>query len=164
MCHPFIAAEIANANLSQLSPAGYTYSGTALESSSRWSSFGSNRFSPASSRFHGGRLGNGALHQGQQTAKTLLDVPAQIDANGAAMAVGQRLEITQCLRLLEHTEGEFLAWDFDFVDIVGGYLDEHAAVGTAFVQLPGGVQEARAVAGGGCDFLLIANGDANLLQ
>src|SRR5271157_1381166 len=30
MCHPFIAAEIANANLSQLSPAGYTYSGTAL--------------------------------------------------------------------------------------------------------------------------------------
>src|SRR5271165_2003215 len=31
MCHPFIAAEIANANLSQLSPAGYTYSGTALD-------------------------------------------------------------------------------------------------------------------------------------
>src|SRR5271165_6149713 len=80
------------------------------------------------------------------------------------MSCRERLEIAQRLRLLEHTEGKLLARDVHIIDVAGRDLDEYSGVRTALVELPGGVQEARAVTSGGCDFLLVADGDANLQQ
>ena len=45
-----------------------------------------------------------------------------------------------------------------------GNLQEYAVIGAAFVELPGGVQEARAVSGGGSHLPAVADGEADLLD
>ena len=48
--------------------------------------------------------------------------------------------------------------------VVAGDLQKDAAVRSAFVGLPGGVQKARAEAEHGGDFLGVADGEAHFLQ
>src|ERR1017187_4895396 len=87
----------------------------------------------ADAGFRGGGLRHRFLDQRQQAAEALLYVASEINANCPAAARRQRLEIAQRLGLLEHAEGELLAGDLDVIDVLGGDLEEHAAIGTALV-------------------------------
>src|SRR6266852_9074403 len=61
----------------------------------------------------------------------------------------ERFEVAQRLRLPEDREAVGLARDEHVARVVLNDLEEHAGLGTALVQLAGGVKEARTVARGG---------------
>src|SRR5208337_2355760 len=61
-------------------------------------------------------------------------------------------------------KGEFLTRNFDVVDVGGSYLDEYGGIGTALMQLPGGVQEAGTIAAGRGNFPFIPNHDTDFPQ
>src|SRR5215472_10802969 len=89
---------------------------------------------------------------------------AEVHAQSAAAALREYLEISACLSGFDHTEGVFLPRDGEIQGVVTGDLQEDAAVGAAFVGLPGGMQETRAEAQTGGDFLGVADGLPNGLQ
>ena len=92
--------------------------------------------------------------RGEDLPQSANDVGAEIDADRAAPAFRQRLEVAQRLRLFQNAEAKFLARQRNILRVAGDELQEDAAVGAALVQLSGGVQEARAIAGGGRDAVL----------
>src|SRR6266849_10118946 len=61
----------------------------------------------------------------------------------------ERLQVAQRLGLLENREAVGLARDGHVARVVLDDLEKHAGLGAAFVQLAGGVKEARTVARGG---------------
>src|SRR5438270_12793392 len=104
------------------------------------------------------------LHHGQQRAQPGFHVAPEFQAHGTAVALGERLIITQRLRVFEQAEGKSLAGDLEVAGRVRGNLQEYSVVGATFVELPCGVQEARAVSGGGGYLPAIADGEADLLD
>src|SRR6266567_8773806 len=85
-------------------------------------------------------------------------------AQRTATAVGQDLEVSPGLRGFHHSESVFLAGDGYVVRVVTRDLQEHAAVGAAFVGLSSRMQKARAEAEARSNVFSIANGVANFLQ
>src|SRR5215213_4223937 len=73
-------------------------------------------------------------------------VRAEFDADCAAAARRERAEVAERLSLLERREGEGLAGYLNVARVRGRELHEDAAGRASLVQLPGRVQEARAVA------------------
>ena len=61
----------------------------------------------------------------------------------APVAFGQHLEIAARLRRLDDTEAVFLPRHVEIDGVITCDLEEYAAVGTAFIGLPGGMQEPR---------------------
>src|SRR5204862_5503901 len=76
----------------------------------------------------------------------LLDVAAEVHAQHAAAAALQHLVVAGGLGADQCSEVVALARDRNFGALVGGELEEDAAVGPALVELSGGVEEARPVA------------------
>ena len=61
----------------------------------------------------------------------------------ATSALGQHLEIAARLRCLDNAKRVRLFRHLEIIGVVAGDLQEHAAVGAAFVDLTGRMQEAR---------------------
>ena len=87
-----------------------------------------------------------------------------MDPQDASSALGQYLEIAARLGGLHDAEGVFLPWNMQIAGVIAGDLQEHPGVGTAFVGLPGRMEEARPEAHTGRDQLSIAYHQANILQ
>ena len=104
---------------------------------------------------------------GQRVGERLqpgVDVGAQVDAQRAAAAALEHLQIAQRLRVAQGGEGVALAGDGQIGRRVRGQLQEDARVRAALVQLAGRVQEARAVADGRRVARAVAAGDAHAGQ
>src|SRR3954468_14059738 len=86
-----------------------------------------------------------------------LEVALEMYPQRAAAAFGQHVEIAARLRRLDHAKTRLLAGHREILGIVGGDLQEDAAVRPAFVGLPGGMQEARPEFRAGRDMALVAN-------
>ena len=78
-----------------------------------------------------------------------------MDAQRAAAAFDQDVEVATGLRRLDHAEAVGMAGHVDIGRIVAGDLQEHAGVRPALVGLPGRMLETRpeAEAGGGAGFV-----------
>src|ERR1039458_5164957 len=87
-----------------------------------------------------------------------------MDAEGAAVALGQNREISAGLGCLHYAEGIFLLRYLQVRRVVAGDLQEDSTVGAAFVALPRGMQKARAKAEAGRSFLAIPYAHAQCLQ
>ncbi len=87
-----------------------------------------------------------------------------MDAQGAAVAVGQDLEVSAGLCGFDDAESVFLPGNLQILRIVTGDLEEHAAVRASFICLSGGVQEARTEAEASGDVLAVAHVHADGLQ
>ncbi len=72
-----------------------------------------------------------------------VDVALEVDANAAATAFVQRHPIAQCLCCQQRAESHVHARYHRIVGILGGDLQDHARIGTALVELAGGMQKAR---------------------
>src|ERR1700681_2294452 len=70
-----------------------------------------------------------------------VEIALQMHAQRAPAALGQHVEIAAGLRRLDHAERGLLAGHREIFRIIGGDLQEHAAVGAALVGLAGGMQE-----------------------
>src|SRR5437763_4244497 len=101
------------------------------------------------------------FHRLRQRLQSAVGVLAEVDAEQPPVARGERLVIADGLRAAQHAEAESLAGDGHVLAAAAGELQEHAVVRAAFVQLTGGVEEARAVAGGGGDAQLARDGLAD---
>src|SRR5215510_4909264 len=78
-----------------------------------------------------------------QFFQTNVYVGRQVDAQGAALAICQHLEIATRLCGLDYAEGIFLSRNGQVHSVVAGNLQEHSAVWAAFVSLSRRVQEPR---------------------
>ena len=79
------------------------------------------------------------------------DIRTEMDAQRAAVALDEHLEIAARLRRLDDAERVALAGHRQVRGVVAGDLQEDAGVGAALVGLAGRVQEARAEAEAGRD-------------
>ena len=68
-----------------------------------------------------------------------LGIASEVDAGDASPGLQQRLEIAQGLGVGERAEAEALAWDVEVGVVRGDELEEEAGVGSALVELSGGV-------------------------
>src|SRR5215813_7012116 len=104
------------------------------------------------------------LHGLRKRVQAGLQILAEVDAQSAAAAFGENVEVAASLRGFHDTKRIFLAGDCHVGGVVAGNLQEDAAVWAALVGLSRGVQKARAEAEARSDFLLVAYGVAKLLQ
>ena len=74
----------------------------------------------------------------------------------AAAAFEQNVEIAARLRGLDHAKARAVAWNGQIPRVVCSNLEEHAAVGSALVGLPGRMQKARTEFEAGRDMAAIA--------
>src|SRR3954454_13860629 len=108
--------------------------------------------------------GQGALDCGVEHRQPLFEITLQVYAQGAAAAPGQHLEIAARLRRLDHSETGLLPGNGKIVAVIGGELQEHAAVWTALVGLTGGMQKARPEFSAGGDMAFVTNREPDALQ
>ncbi len=87
-----------------------------------------------------------------------------MNAQGAALAVGQNLEISPSLGRLYDSKRILLAWNLQILSVVACDLEKHSTVGSTFVGLSRGVEETRAKTQNRCDMLAVANSHAQFLQ
>src|SRR5258708_16041369 len=87
-----------------------------------------------------------------------------MDAQRAAAAFGQHVEIAACLGGLDHAEASLLAGHRQIDPIVRGDLHEYAAVGPALVSRTGGMHETRAEFASGRDTAPASHLTAHVLQ
>lgn len=80
------------------------------------------------------------------------------------IAFGQHIEIAARLCRLDDAEARFVARNGQIVGVLGRDLQEDTAVRSAFIGLPGRVQEAWTEADAGGDMLFIADCHAHLLR
>ena len=85
-------------------------------------------------------------------------------AQRAPAALGEHVEIAAGLGRLDHAEARLLARHGEILGVIASDLQEHAAVGAAFLGLPGGMQEARAEFRTGRDLALVAHPKPHPLQ
>src|SRR5205814_508993 len=77
---------------------------------------------------------------------------------------GKDVEITARLRRLHDAEAVAAAGNGEILGAVAGDLKKDAGIGSAFVRLAGGMEEARPETETGRDMLGIADGKAHRLQ
>src|SRR5262245_31372254 len=94
-------------------------------------------------------LGEGPLDRLAELREPAGDVGTEVDAEGAAAALGEHGEVASGLGGLDDAEREVPSGDGEVGRVVGGDLQEDAAVRAALVGLAGRVQEARAEADAG---------------
>ena len=87
-----------------------------------------------------------------------------MNAQRAAAAVGQHVEIATGLRCLDDPETGLLAGHREIPLVFGGDLQEDAAVGPALVGLPCRMQEAWTEFGAGGEMALVAHREPHRLQ
>src|ERR1700674_1619374 len=94
----------------------------------------------------------------RERRESRLQILSQVYAQCAAAAFRKNREVAAGLRGLHDPEGVLLPGHWKILGIVAGDLQEDAAIGTAFVGLSSGVQEARAKAENGGHFFPVAHG------
>src|SRR6266849_6426969 len=103
------------------------------------------------------------LHSFRERRESRLQILSQVHAQGAAAAFGENREVAAGLRGFHDPEGVLLPGHGKILGVVAGDLQKNAAIGTAFVGLPGGVQEARAKAENRGNLFLVAHRVPNRL-
>src|SRR5882762_8011002 len=93
--------------------------------------------------------GERAPDRALQDGEVVPEIVAQVDLHDGSIMRPQGLAVTPRLGVDEPPERVWPARDRAIDRMVRGELQEHAGRWTALVQLPGRMQEARAVAGGG---------------
>src|SRR5947208_989867 len=99
----------------------------------------------------------GSITQAVRGLSSLRTKSSSVPAQRAPAALGEHVEIAARLRRLDDAKARLLAWHRQILGIIRSDLQEHAAVGAAFVGLPGRMQEARAEFGAGRDVTLVAH-------
>ena len=100
------------------------------------------------------------IHGASQLGQALVDV-LEMDAQRAAAAFHQHLEIPARLRSLHHAEAVVMAGHVDVGRVIAGDLQEHAGIRAALVGLPGRMLEARSEAEAGRGAGLVADARAH---
>src|SRR6185437_10688428 len=93
-----------------------------------------------------------------------IDVRREVDAERAAAAAGQDIEIAARLGGFHDAEGEDFAGDFEVARVIAGDLKEDAGVRSAFVGLAGGMEEAGAETEAGGGALRVPHGEAHVTE
>src|ERR1700733_9618664 len=101
-------------------------------------------------------LFEGLFKRRRQCREPGFDALSKMDAQHPPAALGEDAEIAACLCRLDHPEGIFLPRHRQILRVRTGDLQDHTAVRPALVDLTGRMQEARAEAETGRDFLLVA--------
>src|SRR5258708_1852313 len=104
------------------------------------------------------------LHGFRKRRESRLQILPQVHTQCAAAAFGKNREVAAGLCGFHDPEGVFLPGYRKILGIVASDLQKTAAMGTAFVGLSSGVQEARAKAETGGYFFLIPHGVPDRLQ
>src|SRR5262245_41376733 len=94
-------------------------------------------------------LGEGPLDGSAELREAAGNVRVEVDPQRPSAALRQNREVAAGLGGLDDAEGEVPSGDGEVGDVVGGDLEEDAAVRPALVRLAGRVQEARAEADAG---------------
>src|SRR5579884_1023509 len=94
------------------------------------------------------------LFQRRQSRRKIL---TQMHAQCAAIALSQYLEVASRLSCFHDTEGELLSRNGNVDGVVASDLQKDSRIGTAFVRLPGRMQEPWTEAEAGGRALLVAN-------
>src|SRR6202171_4158693 len=89
------------------------------------------------------------VNRGIQYLQSRLEIALEMHAQRTAAALGQHVEIATRLRRLDHAESSLLTGYRDILGVIGGDLQEYAAVRAPLVSLSGGMQETRAELGAG---------------
>src|SRR5947209_16509795 len=85
-------------------------------------------------------------------------------AQRSPAAFGKHCKIATRLRGFHYSKGILLLWHWQINGVIARYLQEHAAVWSAFIGLARRVQEARPKSQNRGDFLAVAHPMANSLQ
>ena len=93
-----------------------------------------------------------------------LQILAEMDAEGAAAAFSEDIEVTASLRGLYGAERVFLIGHGEVGSIVAGDLEKYAAVGATFVSLSCGMQKSRAETEARGEFLFVTNDVTEFLK
>src|SRR6202521_5635814 len=112
---------------------------------------------------HDARLQN-LFYQFCEFGETCFHIAAEVHAQRPTLAVGQNLEVAPSLCCLHYSESVLLSGNRQVLSIVACYLQEHAAVGAAFISLSGGVQKTRPETEARRHMFAIADGHAQALQ
>src|ERR1035437_4064244 len=96
--------------------------------------------------------GQGALEGGEAGVR----VWSEVDTHDRQLVVLDRASVADGLRVDQAAEGVCLTRDLEIVRVLTHELEEPADRGAALVQLPGGVEETRAVTHGRGSVCLIA--------
>ena len=104
------------------------------------------------------------LPHAYDTATVLRHAARQVDSQGTASPLLHHFHIAAGLRGFDDAEGVLLPWHWQVARVVRRDLQEHPIVRSAFVRLPGRMQEPRAEADARCCFLGIAHQHAHLLR
>ena len=102
--------------------------------------------------------------RGVQHLQPRSKIALQMHPQRAPAAFGQHVEIAARLRRLDDTERRLLAGHRQILRVIGGDLQEHAAVGPALVGLSGRMQEARSELGAGRDATPFAHFQPHVLK
>ena len=94
----------------------------------------------------GGLLLKRGVYCSGQCLESGSNVGTQVNAQGTASSGLEHGEIAGGLGIDDCAKGEPLIWDWQIDGVIGGDLEEDAGVGSTFVVLAGGVEEARAKA------------------
>src|SRR5882724_2350699 len=92
------------------------------------------------------------------------EVALEMNPQRPSSAFGEHVEIAACRRCLDDTKTRLLARHRQIPGVIGGDLQEHAAVRTALVGLAGRMQETRAEFGAGGDVALVAHRRTHFVQ
>ena len=87
-----------------------------------------------------------------------------MDAHEPPTSFGQHLKISLSLKALEHAKVIFLTWNGQVRSVLRGNLQEQPGIRTPFIQLSGGVEQARAKTQRCRDPLCIADRMAGSLE
>jgi hypothetical protein len=98
-----------------------------------------------------------ATYQRSKIVQSGADISAEVNPQGASFAPGKTFEVTLGLSVFEYAEAIGCGGDREVVCVVGSDLQEDATIGSTFVQLPRGVEEAWSVAQGCRHFAGISN-------
>ena len=104
------------------------------------------------------------MQGGGKCCKSLLEIAADMHAQGTAFALAQHVKITTCLCALDHAKGVAGAGYGQVPRIIRRNLEEHAGVGASCVGLTCGVEEARPKTCGGGNGFGIAHMQAGVLE
>src|SRR5882672_12807119 len=104
------------------------------------------------------------MNSGIEHLQTRFEIALEMHAQCASAAFGQHVEIAAGLRRLDHPKAGLLTGYREILVVIGGDLQEYAAVRTAFISLSGGMQEARAEFSTGRDMAAVADCKPHVLQ
>src|SRR5262249_2493568 len=108
-------------------------------------------------------MSNLAIERRLQRRQASGNLAGNVNVQGAPAALEQDIEITARLRSFDHAETGAMPRNRQIFAVIGGDLQEYAAVRPALVSLPGRMQKSRAEFETGCNATTVAHDKAHLL-